>query len=221
MPEPRERNRAWVARSIREKIIRLELLPAARISEARLAAELGVSRTPVREALMALARVGLIQVFPQRYSFVSYIDYRVIEEAQFARQALELAVLEDFLRRAGPAVYQELHALLDLAEEGFTRAEAMEVLALDQRFHESLFLYSGHELSWQLMAELQVHFDRVRYLHLKLRRDPRVCQEHRALLQALEQGELERAKSLMQGHLAHYRQDRELIVAHYPDYVRP
>ena len=71
----------------------MELKPGAMVSENELAAQLGLSRTPVREALMDMAQYGLVDILPQRGSRISLIDYALVEEARFAREVLEVAIL--------------------------------------------------------------------------------------------------------------------------------
>ena len=91
----RKTNRRAVYEDLRRRILALELQPGATLSENELAAELGVSRTPVRESLILLADEGLVQVFPKVGSFVSRVDPQRVADAQFLREAVELASLKD------------------------------------------------------------------------------------------------------------------------------
>src|SRR5260370_23717481 len=79
--------------ALRASIISLQRTPGQRLSEAELARELGVSRTPVREAIIQLRAEGLVEVAPQLGSFVSKVSLRGVPEAQFARQALDGAAV--------------------------------------------------------------------------------------------------------------------------------
>src|SRR5690554_232 len=78
---------------IRDAIVSMELLPGQMISETALAEQFGVSRTPVREALIQLAGIGFVEVLPQRGTYVSRFSMEKILEARFIREALELAVV--------------------------------------------------------------------------------------------------------------------------------
>ena len=91
---PRETNQDYALRTIKSNIINFGLEPGARISENELATALGLSRTPVREALMLLEKVKIVEVVPQKRGVVSYIDLNMLEESQFTRQVLESAVTE-------------------------------------------------------------------------------------------------------------------------------
>lgn len=87
---------------LRQLVLTLELPPGAALSENELAASLGVSRTPVRESLILLAQEGLVQVFPKIGSFVSRVDPAQVADAQFLREAVELASLDDLPERLDP-----------------------------------------------------------------------------------------------------------------------
>ena len=91
---PHESGRDYAMRVIRDNIIRLELEPGAAVSDRELAVDLGLSRTPVREALLDLAKVKIVEIYPQRGSVVAFIDYGLVEEAQFVRSVLETAVVQ-------------------------------------------------------------------------------------------------------------------------------
>ena len=90
----RETGREYALRNLKNNIIHLELKPGSMVSESELAAQMGLSRTPVREALMELSKVRLVDVYPQRGSAVALIDYDLVEEARFMRSVLEGAVVE-------------------------------------------------------------------------------------------------------------------------------
>src|SRR3954464_1739569 len=104
-PASRQRtNRRVVYEALRRRVLTLELPPGAALSENELAAALGVSRTPVRESLILLAEEGLVQVFPQVGSFVSRVDPVKVADAQFLREAVELAALDDLPEVLDPDV---------------------------------------------------------------------------------------------------------------------
>ena len=89
-----ETARDYALRILKDNIVAMELEPGAMVSENELAAQMGLSRTPVREALMDLAKFHIVEVLPQRGSRIALIDYALVEEARFARQVLEVAILE-------------------------------------------------------------------------------------------------------------------------------
>ena len=90
---PRETASDYAYRMIKDNIIRLELEPGCLISENELAVELGLSRTPVLEALLALSRAKVVEITPQKRSVVAPIDESLVEEARFVRKVLECGVV--------------------------------------------------------------------------------------------------------------------------------
>ena len=78
-----ETARDFAFRVLKDNIVSLELKPGTLISENEIASELGLSRTPVREAIIDLSKASIIEIFPQKGSYVSLIDSQMVEEARF------------------------------------------------------------------------------------------------------------------------------------------
>ena len=103
-----ETARDYARRVLKANIISMELAPGAMVSENELAAQMGLSRTPVREALMDLAKCRVVDVLPQRGSRIALIDYALVDEARFARAVLEVAILDQVRERATAADIAQL-----------------------------------------------------------------------------------------------------------------
>ena len=88
----RETGREYALRVLKENIVGLDLLPGSMLSENEIASCLNLSRTPVREAFIELSKVKIVEIYPQKGSVVSLIDYNMVEEARFMRYELESAV---------------------------------------------------------------------------------------------------------------------------------
>lgn len=110
----RENGRDYALRTLKENIIRLELEPGSSISDREVASQLSLSRTPVREALLELAKSKVIDIYPQKGSVVSLIDYELVEEAYFIRNVLETAVIELACRKASQDSLEELKSNIKL-----------------------------------------------------------------------------------------------------------
>lgn len=91
---PQESARDFAFRVLKENIVSVTLKPGTLVSENEIAMELGVSRTPVREAILDMAKVGIIETLPQRGSYVALIDPKMVDESRFLRQVLDSAVIE-------------------------------------------------------------------------------------------------------------------------------
>src|SRR5512138_3139055 len=89
---------------LRGMIISLELPPGSPLSRAALAAQFGVSSTPIRDALMRLEEEGLVDVFPQYATVVSRVDVRLAQQAHFLRQAVELEIVRGLAIRHDKAL---------------------------------------------------------------------------------------------------------------------
>ncbi|MET9564183.1 GntR family transcriptional regulator [Streptomyces tauricus] len=209
-------NRRDIYLKLRQLVLTLELAPGAALSENELAASLGVSRTPVRESLILLAQEGLVQVFPKIGSFVSRVDPAQVADAQFLREAVELASLDDLPAALDPAVVGELRANLDRQRRPDLGLE--EFFDLDEAFHQGLMRLSGHGNVWTTVAAAKGHLDRARRLGLHENESPAVfVAQHREIFDAITGGNVPLARTAMRTHLRAVFDDIERIRAHSPE----
>jgi DNA-binding GntR family transcriptional regulator len=170
---------------LREEIITCRLAPNEAISENRICGMFGVSRSPVRIALTRLAEDGLIDIFPQRGSFVAPIRMKQVQESQFARTALEMALVE-----VAAARWTADHA-----------AEAHANLA-DQKRHQLIARAANLEGVWKTVQAVKMLWDRVGHLANRVeghRAD--IIAEHEAIIAALDAGDAKAAVKAMKLHL--------------------
>ncbi|GGT15402.1 MULTISPECIES: GntR family transcriptional regulator [Streptomyces] len=212
----RRTSRRDIYRKLRQMVLTLELAPGAALSENELAASLGVSRTPVRESLILLAQEGLVQVFPKIGSFVSRVDPAQVADAQFLREAVELASLEDLPERLDTDIVAELRDNLERQRAGGLGLE--EFFALDEEFHQGLLRLSGHGNAWTTVAAAKGHLDRARRLGLHGHESPAVfADQHLEIFAAVADGDVPLARARMRGHLRAVFNDIERIRAHAPE----
>ena len=122
---------------IRQDIIVLRLMPGIRMSENELARRFGTSRTPVREALFRLVDEGLIEVLPQRGTFVSRISMRAVKKARFVREAMEVAIIRHAAECGlSPARLRTLDEVI--AEQEAAADEPERFTRADDAFHRAL-----------------------------------------------------------------------------------
>lgn len=212
----RETGRDYAMRVLKENILHLELEPGSKVSENELAAQLGLSRTPVREALMALAKVRLVEVYPQKGSEVSRIDYDLVEESCFMRRVLECAVVELASQMMTPEQKVELEDNIALQERCLRGGRMGALMQLDNELHRLLFRIAHKEQTWELMTGFTVHFDRVRSMALSTALNERNVADHRAIVQAVISGDASAAHRLMEEHLGRYRVDEQALRDQYP-----
>lgn len=215
-PKRQRTNRRAIYSTLRQMVLTLQLQPGAALSENELAAQLGVSRTPVRESLILLAQEGLVQVFPQIGSFVSRVDPAQVADAQFLREAVELASLEDLPTDIDPALLGELRDNLERQQRDDLGLE--EFFALDEAFHQGLMRLSGHANAWTTVAAAKGHLDRARRLGLYENASPAVfVAQHREIFDAVVRGDVPLARTAMRAHLRAVFSDIERIRAHSPE----
>jgi len=213
---PQRTNRRKVYEILRTKMLTLELPPGAALSENELAAALGVSRTPVRESLILLSEEGLVQVFPQIGSFVSRVDPEKVADAQFLREAVELASLDNISAELDAGLVKELQA--NLHRQHAPDIDLEEFFALDEEFHQGLLRLGGHGNAWRTVAAAKGHLDRARRLGLHEWSSPiKFADQHQDVLRAVLAGDIDLAKSTMRLHLRAVFDDIERIQARSPE----
>lgn len=216
----KETGREYALRMLKENIIHLDLIPGTMLSENELAGEMHLSRTPVREALLELSKSGIVEVFPQRGSALSLIDYSMVEEARFMRNVLECAVVELDCGMKVPKMLEELEANVRLQEFYLENRSSEKLLELDDQFHRMLFLMAGKPQIYALMSSITIHFDRVRSMSLATVKELKTVSDHRAILDAVKSGDAQKARALMETHLSRYKIDQKELREKYPDYFK-
>ncbi|HWQ78635.1 MAG TPA: GntR family transcriptional regulator [Anaerovoracaceae bacterium] len=218
--QPKETARDYALRTLKYNIITLELAPGIVVSENELSSQLGLSRTPVREALIELSKVGIVEVLPQKGSRVSLIDYNFIEEFNFLRRVLETAVVELACEVAIPEDIFVLEQNLNQQEFYLKNPSPAGLLEADDQFHRELFRMCSKMQVYNLMSSMSTHFDRVRELSLTTVKDIKIVQDHRAILEAIKTKDKEVAKATIEKHLSRYKLDEEVIRSNYPHFFK-
>ena len=217
---PRETGREYALRTIKENIINLDLAPGSQISENELSAKIGLSRTPVREALIELSKVNIIEVYPQKRRIVSLIDYDLVEESRFMRNNLEYAVLDLVCEMATQEDIERLQKNIRLQNFYLETLQQKELLTLDNEFHSILFEIARKPQVFALIQNLFIHFDRVRRIALSPVKDLKIVQDHENITIAIARRDAGLARSLMEEHLNRYKIDTAAIREEYPHYFK-
>ena len=157
-------NRVYGA--VRAAIVQLGFWPGDPLSEAEIARQLGVSRQPVREAFIKLGEAGLVEIRPQRGTFVRLISLREVETARFLREAIEVAIV----RKAAETPFDtDIAAMKHLVEEQRVLlgvGDNVAFLRSDEMFHQAIAASANCEDAWRVLEGLKAQMDRVRYLSL-------------------------------------------------------
>ncbi|MGI8310757.1 GntR family transcriptional regulator [Saccharopolyspora hattusasensis] len=208
--------RVLVHRELRQRIVTLQLPPGQPLSENELAAELAVSRTPVRESLLLLAEEDLVRVFPKLGSFVARVDPQRIADAQFVREAVEVSSLTDAVVRRTDEDVADLRRIL--AEQRESAEDVERFFELDEKFHQRLLAAGGHANAWRTVVSAKAHLDRARRLGLRtVSPVSALIDQHEEIVDALAAGDLEASVTALRAHLRAVFEDVERIRATAPD----
>ncbi|MDO4521976.1 MAG: GntR family transcriptional regulator [Eubacteriales bacterium] len=221
--QPDEKASVYARRVILQNIVELELLPGSSISENELSAQLSLSRTPIREALIEMEKLGLVEIVPQKGSYVTKIEYDRIEDAKFIRLSLETSVVK--LACEQGISERHLKKLRENIERQRSYAQhpssKYNMTDLDNIFHQLLFCAVQKERVYEFLKLQMVHFDRLRnlsYQTLKTAKLERALRDHENILYALERKDSELAGMVMKVHLTRHQIEKKELEEFCPEY---
>ncbi len=192
--------------AIRELIVTLELPPGAPVREPELVAQLGIGRTPVREALRRLAQEKLVEVFPRRGIFVTTVDVRDLARLCEVRAVLEPEAAQLAAERATQADLDELSGLLSVLELR-RRRDDRALIELDQHIHRAIYHASHNQFLAETLEQYYAHALRIWMLALARTDLGAAVHEHAELLDAIIRGRGPRAAELMRAHVETFEAD--------------
>jgi DNA-binding GntR family transcriptional regulator len=176
--------------------------PRALLSEQEIAAGFGVSRTPVREAMIKLAEEGLIEIFPQYGSFVAPIKLRDVFDSQFAREALECAAVEKAAERLDEFQDRQLKAVIKRQRDHLQPQDRDAFFRADEDLHMLILKIAGHGTAWHFVESAKVQMDRVRHIAITMpRKQASILAEHQAVVDRLLARDRAGAVDAMRTHL--------------------
>ena len=216
---PRETAREYAIRVIKDNIISLELAPDSMVSENEVASQLGLSRTPVREAFIELGRMNVVEILPQKGSRILPIDYNMVEESHFLRLVLENAIVRLDCEQGEAKDFSVMEDNLKLQEHYVENPSPLKLLELDNQFHRELFKLGNKLQCYQWMMDgVTVHYDRIRRMSLNTIKDIKFVEDLKAILRAIQQKNPDKAETVMTKHLCRYKIDEKAIRMKYPNY---
>ena len=190
------------ADEIRARIVFGDVALGSSLSENTLAAELGVSKTPVREALLQLKSEGLVSIQPQRGSFVFDMSAAEIVQLGELRETLELAALRLAAKHDAAGLVDELRAIIANMRKALDRNNPAAYRKLDADFHRAFFDRSGNV--YLLASYLGIAF-RIQALRSRLSADPVLNRssytDHEKLCQLVDDGRIDDALTLLSSHV--------------------
>lgn len=202
---------------LRGRIITGALPPGTRLSEQEIAAAYGMSRQPVREAFIKLGAERLVEIRPQRGTYVRKINLRDVTHSQFVREAVEADIARAAARTAGADWVDLLHD--QIGEQTRRLSEGGEVFVkLDDQFHQTLAAAAGLAGVWSHIQPIKMHMDRVRHLTAEEFPLDHLIEQHRAVAEAVAAGDEAAAEASIRAHLRGVLNDLNAIAATLPNY---
>ncbi|QXI63572.1 HTH-type transcriptional repressor RspR [Paracoccus marcusii] len=197
-------------------VLRGDLLPGTRLSETEIAAQVNLSRQPVREAFIRLAADGLAEVLPQRGTYIGRISMRAVLSARFIREAVE----SDLARHVA-ATRPDLTAMaaeLTVQERCDVEGDVPGFIESDDRFHRAMALAADQGAVWQDLERLKAQMNRLRHLSMRVFDRSQTIAQHRAVLTALQAGDADGAEDAVRTHLRQMLTELPQMAVAHPDY---
>lgn len=208
--------RDTVFNQLRLQILHGELEPGERLMEVSLAEKLGVSRTPVREAIRMLEQEGLAVLLPRRGAHVASIDNKQLEDMLEARRTLEAFTVNSACGRITRQQLEELREFNRKFRDAVKSGDTVNMADTDFVFHEAIAKAAGNARIMEMLQHLREQLFRYQYEYLKDSADKEhLFEEHESICQAFEEGDNNRAVEIIKMHIddqelgIYYRLERE------------
>lgn len=193
-----------VAEVLRERIVAGEVAPGERLVELEISRELGVSRSPIREALLRLAEEGLVTIVPYRGALVASLSRQRLQDLLEVRLALERYALSRLIARADEAAHATLLAHVETIERAVRARNARAAVDADMETHRAMIALAGNDVllrSYDALLNQFRTYIRITSGHYERAED--LADEHRALLAALRERDATYAQAILDAHITH------------------
>ena len=191
-----------VFNTLRRAILRGELKPGERLMEIQLANKLGVSRTPIREAIRKLELEGLVLMIPRKGAEVAEITRKNMMDVLEVRKALEELAAELACERIGKEQIAEMRVAAKEFERTLKTGDVTQIAEADEKFHDILYIATNNQRLILLLNNLREQMYRLRVEHLKLKEcDPQLLTEHDMIIDCVEKRNKEAAKDIVRRHI--------------------
>jgi DNA-binding GntR family transcriptional regulator len=212
----------YVYRVIKQNILELYLKPGELVSENEVSNILQLSRTPIREAFIRLSQEKFLDIVPKKGTFVSLVDFKLVEESLFLRINMEKKVLE-LACKSFP------ENKLKLLEDNVNLQRALKDLPgnsiplfnLDNKFHSIIFEGCEKSNIWKMIEELDAHYNRLRTMDaLEHISTDKIIEEHEKMIEAIREKNVEMAFKLVDDHLTNFLPKLNYFKEKHPDFFK-
>ena len=208
-----------VYRTLRDKIVSMELKPGTIISTQEIADSMSVSRTPVREAFIRLQREELLDVAPQRSTMVSKINMDRVYQERFIREALEIEAMQKFVEVATAESLNRMRRNIEKQYAAIAEQRYIDFLELDNAFHQAAFTETHEDLGRSIVQQMNGHYGRIRLISAwEGQIVSAAMQEHERYVDYIERKDTARARKLLRTHLQALRVQEEILLTNWSEY---
>lgn len=202
--------RDLVFTTLRQAILKGELLPGERLMEIQLAEKMGVSRTPIREAIRKLEREGLVIMVPRKGAEVAGISEKMLRDVLEVRMTLEKLALRLAFKRQGTDLIEKLEAAEQAFQDAIEGEKLIDMAEADEHFHFLIYEAADNDKLRELLNSLKENMYRYRLEYLKDENYRRsLIEEHNAIIEAFRANDLEKGLEVTDTHIAN--QERAVI----------
>lgn len=208
---------------LRSRIIGLDLKPNDVLNDKELEQQMGMSRTPIREAIIMLCLDHLVVVRPQSGTYVAPIDADKVEVEQYSRYILEKEMAVLACGCASPEhrrSYEENIHLYRFYGGSHAPDREQRMLDLDNEFHRITFAINRKEACYNWMQSLFQHIERIRILSLRMGLDTQLADDHEQIAGAILAGDQRQAVQWLERHLTRYQDDILIMKEKFPHYFK-
>lgn len=186
-----------------------------------IASKLEVSRSPVRDSIIKLGKEGLVDIVPQKGTYVSKIDLDRVDQEQFIRSSLEEKVIEIFIDKYTPNSIVRLESLIEMQRLSLERQDYTSFLDYDDEMHSIFFYKAGKQMAWDLIYSMSGHYRRFRLITLwDMEIAENIIKQHKMLIQYIKEKDVNMAVSSIKDHTMRIMSQKAYIAEKYPDYFR-
>lgn len=191
-----------VFQTLRDAILKGELAPGERLMEIHLANKLGVSRTPIREAIRMLEKEGLAITIPRKGAQVARMTEKDLMDVLEIRDALDKLAVTDACERMTPDHFRELEGAMNNFIEVTKTRDVRAIVEADEEFHNVIYKATNNPKLWHIISNLKEQMYRYRYEYVKQDKDySDLVEDHQRIIEGLKKKDIKYVQSVMHDHL--------------------
>lgn len=206
---------------LKNRIISLILEPGQNLDIFSLASELGVSRSPIRDALIKLQEDNLVEIYPQRGTIVSKIDLEQVELERFLRITLETAIVPIFCKKHSEADLLKMNSAIGEQKLGYESHDLDLLLSADEKFHKTIYTSTSMDRLWKIYQSQCGNYQRIRRVSFQISEiAENVIREHQNMLDAFRNRNAQIANKLEYEHLNKLEVELTTLMKQHPHYFK-